>query len=84
MLGNLLIAYLYIITLYQQLDALSIPEPSIREPISSKTLTVKAVPLLFYDLLTTERGVALRSTRRELLSVLPRQIFFLELAQAVE
>jgi hypothetical protein len=56
MLENLLIAYLYFIALCQQLAALSVPEPSIREPISSKTLTVGAVPLLLYDLLTTERG----------------------------
>jgi hypothetical protein len=56
MLGNLLIAYLYFTILCQQLAALSVPEPSIREPISSKTLAIGAVPLLLYDLLTTERG----------------------------
>ncbi len=56
MLGNLLIAYLYSLALCQQFATLSVPEPSIREPISSKTLTVGTVPLLLYDLLTTERG----------------------------
>jgi hypothetical protein len=53
MLGNILIAYLYFTALCEQLAALSVPEPSIRESISSKILTVGAVPLLLYDLLTT-------------------------------
>jgi hypothetical protein len=55
MLGNLSIAHLNFIALCQQLAALSVPEPSVREPISSKTLSAGAVPLLIYDLLTTER-----------------------------
>ncbi len=51
-----MITYINFIALSKQLAALSVPEPSIREPISSKTLAVVAVPLLLYDLLTTERG----------------------------
>jgi hypothetical protein len=56
MLVNWIFAYLNFIAFCQQLAALSIPEPSIREPISSKTLTVGAVSLLLYDLLTAECG----------------------------
>ncbi len=56
MLENLLVADLYFIFLCQKLAALSVLEPSIREPIISNTLTAEAVPLLLYDLLMTERG----------------------------
>ncbi len=50
MLGNLLIAYLNFTALCHKLAVLRVPESSIREPISSKTLTVRAVPLLLYEL----------------------------------
>ncbi len=50
MLGNLLIANLHFIALLQQLAVLNVFQLSIREPITSKTLTVGAVPLLLYDL----------------------------------
>jgi hypothetical protein len=51
-----LITYLNFKALCQQPAKLSVPEPSIKEPIINKAFTVGGMSLQVYDLLMTESG----------------------------